>query len=234
MLGEKKYDAWIRFGYSTDTFDRQGVQTSERVEPLFSRGELERALDRFRGTFQQTPPPISAKKVDGTPAYRLARKQIAVELKPVEVTVITLELMDFDGTAARIFVHCSAGTYVRSIAHELGRGLGCGAFIEQLRRTASGEFAESQARTLDQLNEFLSAGRLRDALIPASELLPQFPAALVDAETAGHIRQGKDFRLSPFRPAPNAKLVKAITGEGALIAIGEARLPHLYHPVVVL
>ena len=234
VLGEKKYDARVQFGFSTDTYDSEGAPVSEAVEPLFTRDELDRALEKFRGTFLQTPPPVSAKKVSGTPAYKLARKKIAVELKPVEVTVLSLEVMEFAGDTARILVHCSAGTYVRSIAHELGRELGCGAFIQQLRRTASGEFTEPQARTLEELDELSRRGALSEALVPASELLPHFPAALVDAQTAGSIRQGKDFRLSPFRPAPNARLVKAITQEGALVAIGEARLPHLYHPVVVL
>lgn len=233
-LGEKKYDAWVRFGYSTDTYDRDGAPTSPPIEATFSREDLECALGSFRGTFAQTPPPVSAKKVSGTPAYKLARKQIAVELKPVEVTVMALELLELRGPAARIFVHCSAGTYVRGIAHELGQQLGCGAFVEGLRRTASGEFTELQASTLEQLAELAQGGRLAEALIPASQLLPQFPATLVDAATAGQIRQGRDFRLSPFRPAPNAKLVKAISEEGDLVAIGEARLPHLYHPLVVL
>ena len=232
--GEKQYDAWIRFGYSTDTYDSDGTPVSPVVKPTFSREDLERSLESFRGTFLQTPPPVSAKKVSGTPAYKLARKQMAVELEPVEVTVLALQLTELRESAARLFVHCTAGTYVRGIAHELGQRLGCGAFIEQLRRTASGEFVEGQAHTLEQLGEFAQAGRLREALIPASRLLPQFPCALVDTETAGNIRQGRDFRLSPFRPAPNARLVKAISEEGDLVAIGEARLPHLYHPVVVL
>lgn len=233
-LGEKRYDAWIRFGFSTDTYDSEGVPTSPLTEPSFRREELKSALGAFRGTFLQTPPPVSAKKVSGTPAYKLARKQIAVELKPVEVTVLEIELLELRGHSARIVVRSSAGTYVRSIAHELGRQLGCGAFIEQLRRTASGEFLEAQAHTLEMLTELAQTGRLTEALIPASQLLPSFPTALVDAVTAGNIRQGKDFRLSPFRSAPNAKHVRAITEEGDLVAIGEARLPHLYHPVVVL
>ena len=234
VLGEKKYDAWIRFGYSTDTYDSEGAPTSSPTEPSFSREDLERALNHFRGSFPQTPPPVSAKKVAGTPAYKLARRHIAVELKPVEVTVLSLELIEFQADEARIVVRCSAGTYLRSIAHELGRQLGCGAFIERLRRTASGEFDESQAHTLEALGELAQSGRLQDALIPVSQLLPHFPSALVDAVTAGNIRQGKDFRLSPFQPAPHARYVKAVTQEGDLVAIGEARLPHLYHPAVVL
>ena len=232
--GEKKYDACIRFGYSTDTYDREGSPTSPQVEPAFNREELECALRKFRGKFLQTPPPVSAKKVGGTPAYKLARKQIAVELEPVEVNVDVLELRDMNGPVARIAVHCSSGTYVRSIAHDLGQQLGCGAFVDQLRRTGSGEFIEAQSRTLDELTALAASGRLRDALIPAAQLLPDFPNALVDTVTVGNIRQGKDFRLSPFRAQPGAKFVKALSEDGDLIAIGEARLPHLYHPVLVL
>lgn len=232
--GEKKYDACIRFGYSTDTYDREGSPTSPQVEPAFNREELERALGKFRGKFLQTPPPVSAKKVGGTPAYKLARKQIAVELEAVEVNVEVLELREMNGPVARIVVHCSSGTYVRSIAYDLGQQLGCGAFVDQLRRTGSGEFIEAQSRTLDELTALAASGRLRDALIPAAQLLPDFPNALVDMVTVGNIRQGKDFRLSPFRAQPGAKFVKALSEDGDLIAIGEARLPHLYHPVLVL
>ena len=133
---------------------------SEPVTPHFTRAELEAALEHFRGTFLQTPPPFSAKKIAGTPAYRLARKHIAVELEPVEVQVFALDLLEFDGATARICVRCSAGTYVRGIAHDVGRVLGCGAFLTALRRTASGEFTESQARTLEALEELAREGRI--------------------------------------------------------------------------
>ncbi len=230
---EKHYDARIRFGWATDTYDREGKRVSETVEPRFTRAELDDALAPFRGTFLQTPPPFSAKKVAGTPAYRLARKQIAVELQPVEVHVYALDLVEFDGAVAHIRVHCSAGTYLRGIAHEVGQRLGCGAFLESLRRTASSEFTADQAHTLDALRDLAEQGRLTEALIPAPQLLPHFPSATVDALTAGQIRQGKDFRVSPFRAGSGAKYVKAISQDGYLIAIGEARLPHLYHPVLV-
>ncbi len=157
-----------------------------------------------------------------------------MELEPVEIQVFALDLLEFDGASAHVRVHCSAGTYVRSIAHDVGRVLGCGAFLESLRRTASGEFIESQARTLEALQELAVEGRIADALIPTSRLLPAFPNASVDVLTAGQIRQGKDFRISPFVDRSGAKYVKAIGPGGDLIAIGEARLPHLYHPVLVL
>jgi tRNA pseudouridine55 synthase len=230
----KRYDAWVRFGHSTDSYDRDGAPTSDPVPPSFTREELERALDAFRGTFLLTPPPVSAKKVGGVPAYKLARKHVQVELKPVEVTVNALDLAAFEPPRARLLICCSAGTYVRSIAHELGRAFGCGAFLDSLRRTASGEFTEELAHTLDQLRDMAAEGRLSEALIGGPALLPQFPSELVDAVTAGQIRQGRDFRVSPFRIRPDARYVKALSKEGELIAIGEARLPHLYHPILVL
>ncbi|HTR37288.1 MAG TPA: tRNA pseudouridine(55) synthase TruB [Bryobacteraceae bacterium] len=232
--GEKKYEGRIRFGWATDTYDRDGAPVSPETEPHFTRAELEAALAQFRGTLRQTPPPFSAKKIAGTPAYRMARKGLAVELEPVEIQIFALDLLEFDGASAQVRVHCSAGTYVRSIAHEVGRVLGCGAFLDSLRRTASGEFTESQARTLEALQELAAAGHIADAVIPNSRLLPDFPSAAVDALTAGQIRQGKDFRISPFVDRSGAKYVKAIGPGGDLIAIGEARLPHLYHPVRVL
>jgi tRNA pseudouridine55 synthase len=232
--GEKTYDARIRFGWATDTYDREGQPSSDPVTPQFARDELEAALAPFRGTFLQTPPSFSAKKIAGTPAYRLARKKIAVELRPVEVNVFALDLLEFEGDSARVCVRCSAGTYLRSIAHDVGQKLGCGAHLDALRRTSSGEFTEAQARTLDRLATLAEAGTFDQAIVPASELLPQFPNAMVDAITVTQIRQGKDFRLSPFVDRGGAKRVKAISREGDLVAIGEARLPHLYHPILVL
>lgn len=231
---DKSYQGRIHFGWSTDTYDREGSATSAASEPHFTRQQLTDAMQDFRGTILQTPPAYSAKKISGTPAYRLARKQIAVVLPPVEVRVHELELIDFDGTCARVYVRCSAGTYLRSIAHELGQRLECGAFLEELRRTASGEFGEKDAHTFEELRKLADEARLDEALIPAARVLPDFPCTNVDALTAGQIRQGKDFRLSPFLAIARSKYVKAIGPEGELVAIGEARLPHLYHPILVL
>jgi len=231
---EKEYDAKLKFGWATDTYDRCGTATSPIVEPAFTRSELDAALVSFRGIIVQTPPPFSAKKIGGTPAYRLARQKIEVQLAPAEVHVYSLDLLEWDGATARIHVRCSAGTYLRAIAHDLGQRLGCGAHLESLRRTASGDFREEQAQSLEQLEQLVHAGNLTEAVIPASHLLPHWPNATVDPLTAAQIRQGRDFRLSPFVDLPNAPYVKAISQEGELIAIGEARLPHLYHPVLVL
>jgi tRNA pseudouridine55 synthase len=181
----------------------------------------------------QRPPPVSAKKVGGIPAYRLARKNEPLELQPVEVTVYQLELLAFTGETASVRLVCSAGTYLRSIAHDLGSALGCGAFLESLRRSASGDFTIDHAHPLPELEQLALENRFEDAVMPASELLPKFPNELVDLFTAGQIRQGRDFRVSPFRSRTGIRYVKAVTSNGDLIAIGEARLPNIYHPILV-
>ena len=230
----KVYEGVIHFGYSTDSYDSDGARTSPETAVALDRATLEPIFDRFRGEFAQIPPPVSAKKIGGRKAYEFARKQQVVELKPVEVQVHALDVVGVDGCEATVRVHCAAGTYLRGIAHEAGQALGCGAFLKNLRRTAAGDFTIAQARTLEELAAVAEQGRLQEALIPAAQLLPDFPAEMVDAITAGQIRNGRDFRVSPFQTRAGARYVKAVTPQGDLVAIGEARLPNLYHPVLVL
>jgi tRNA pseudouridine55 synthase len=234
MRSDKVYDARVRFGYSTDTYDAEGAAASEPVEPVLEREALERQLTAFQGEFLLKPPAVSAKKIQGVPAYRLARKQIDVEMKPVPVHVYELKLLEIDGPEARLWAHCSAGTYMRSIAHELGQAIGCGAHLSALRRMRAGDFAIEEAHTIVELETLAAGGRLAEALIPAQALLPSFPAVIIDSTTAGLVRQGRDFPVSPFRPGAGTRYVKALSTDGELIAIGEAKLPHIYHPVVVL
>lgn len=231
---DKVYEGVIHFGYSTDSYDADGQPTSAAQNIVLDREQLEAALQKFRGPFAQLPPQVSAKKIAGRPAYEMARKQQTVELKAVNVEVYALDVLHMEGSEAEVRVHCSAGTYLRSIAHEAGLALGCGAFLKSLRRLASGDFKIQAARTLEQLESLAEAGHFEDALIPAAQLLPEFPAEMVDALTAGQIRNGRDFRTSPFLVKPGGRFVKAVNAEGQLVAIGEARMPHLYHPVLVL
>jgi len=231
---DKVYEGVIRFGFSTRTYDAAGEPTSPETPVALNRDIVEAALSRFRGEFAQTPPPVSAKKIAGKPAYELARNNQPVQLKPVAVEVYSLDLLRVEGSEAEVRVHCSAGTYLRGIAHEAGQILGCGAHLKTLRRTASGDFKIEAARTLEVLSALATAGRLHEALIPAAQLLPEFPVETVDSITAGQIRNGRDFRVSPFHARRGSRYVKAVTPQGELIAIGEARLPHLYHPVLVL
>jgi tRNA pseudouridine55 synthase len=230
----KVYEGVIHFGYSTDSYDADGEHTSPEIRVTLDRAELETILDSFRGEFAQIPPPVSAKKIGGRKAYEFARKQQAVELKPVDVHVHELDVLAIEGCQATVRVHCSAGTYLRGIAHQAGQALGCGAFLKNLRRTAAGDFTIAEARTLEELAALAEQGRMAEALIPSARLLPEFPAEIVDAVTAGQIRNGRDFRVSPFQTRAGQRYVKAVTPQGELVAIGEARLPNLYHPVLVL
>jgi tRNA pseudouridine55 synthase len=231
---DKTYEGTIRFGYATDTYDAQGEAVGESRDVAVSATELEPVLARFRGKFAQVPPPVSAKKIGGRKAYELARKNQPVELEPVDVEVYELALLELTGCEARVRVRCASGTYVRSIAHDVGRALGCGAHLKALRRTQAGDFKIEDAHTLEELGRLADEGRFGESMIPAAELLPEFPSEHVDDITAGQIRNGRTFRVSPFHIDKMERYVKALNSHGDLIAIGEARLPHLYHPVLVL
>jgi tRNA pseudouridine55 synthase len=231
---DKSYEAVVRFGFATTTYDRAGEPCGPVTEPSITAEQIEACLGSMRGRIEQIPPPVSAKKIGGVPAYKLARRNAPVDLAPVSVSVYELTLLGLEGTRARLRIRCSAGTYVRAIAHRLGLLLGCGAHVDSLVRTASGAFDIGRAFTLDRLQALKDAGRLAEALIPAAALLPEFPVVLVDEGTAAHIRQGRDFSVSAFRVDAGAEHVKAVGQDGRLVAIGRIALPHVYHPVVVL
>lgn len=230
---EKSYEAWVRFGFATSTYDRAGEPCGPDSHPHITADQIEACLAPMRGEIEQIPPPVSAKKIDGVPAYKLARKNIHVDLAPVKVLIYELTLLDVEAARARLRVRCSAGTYVRSIAHQLGISLGCGAHIEALVRTQSGPFRLNQAFTIEQLQNLKSEGRLDEALVPMRDLLPEFPGVFVDDVTAANIRNGRDFNVSPFRVSAGSPHVKAIGPDGRLVAIGRIAMPHTYHPLVV-
>ena len=234
VKSDKIYEGLVRFGWSTSSYDRAGEPTSEKVDGQISAAQLEAAMEPFHGEIDQRPPAVSAKKVEGRRSYELARKNIAVELPLVRVHIYELSLLELNGSEARLRVHCSGGTYMRSIAHDIGQALGCGAHLAELRRLASGEFEIDQARTIPQLEALAVEDRLVDAFVPTEKLLPAFPSVFIDEVTAAHVRHGRNFPASPFRTGGPSKYVKAVERSGGLVAIGEAVLPNLYHPVVVL
>jgi tRNA pseudouridine55 synthase len=230
---EKTYEALVRFGFATTTYDREGDPVTPVNSVNITADQLEACLAPMRGDISQMPPPVSAKKIGGVPAYKLARKNLPVELAAVPVSIYEMTLQNLEADRARLRIRCSPGTYIRSIAHELGAALGCGAHVEELLRTASGAFSLDQAHTLEELQDLKNQNRLAEALLPMAGLLPQFPAVHVDDTTVRQIRQGRDFSVSPFRANPHAEHVRAIGPDGTLVAIGRAALPHVYHPAVV-
>ena len=230
---DRSYEAELRFGFATDTYDCGGEPTSENVAVQLSAAEMEALLEEFRGGIVQTPPSISAKKIGGVPAYKLARKKKPVALEPVNVEVFELALLRVEGPVACLRVRCSAGTYVRSLAHDLGQRVGVGAHVQTLRRTSMGEFDIADAFTLDALGSLRDNGRLEDALVSAERVLPEIPARRVDEITAAQILHGRDFHVSAFGAGQGARRIKAIDRHGRLVAIAEAKLPLVYHPIVV-
>jgi tRNA pseudouridine55 synthase len=234
---DKTYEAVVRFGFATDTYDRAGKPVGEVSLAMPALTGIEMALRGMVGPQAQKPPQYSAKKVGGRAAYESARRGIEVELKPVEIEIFALTVEGYEAPDLKLTVKCSGGTYVRSIAHDLGVTLGCGAHLRELRRTQSGDFFIAQAHTLEALQELVAAERLTDACVPAAELLPAFPAVWVDDATASQIRQGRDFHVSPFRNWSGVQFVKAMagtSGQEELVAVGEAAMPNVFHPVVVL
>ena len=230
---DRAYDAAIRIGFATTTYDSEGepISTPEPVE--LQVDEVARALEAFRGRFEQVPPPISAKKISGVPAYKLARKNVEVALEPVEIEVYALDLLGVDRDTLRIRMRCSAGTYVRSLAHDLGRIMGPGGHVTELRRTEVGELDLSLAHTFADLARRKAEATIESAFVDAARLLPEIPAQRVDEAAATRILHGRDFRVLAFSTGPGARRIKAIGPDGRLLAIGELCLPRTYHPIIV-
>jgi tRNA pseudouridine55 synthase len=188
----KSYLATVRFGYSTDTYDRTGEALGEATDSSPERSELLAALEGFRGVQQQHPPLFSAKRIDGKRSHRLARAGVEVKPAAATVEVLNLELLDFEPPRARLGVSVSSGTYVRSLAHDLGEKLGCGAHLEELRRTRIGPFSVEEASTLDDLSRLAHQNRLSERLLSPAELLRELPRVNVSAEAALLLVHGRD------------------------------------------
>jgi tRNA pseudouridine55 synthase len=153
LSSEKTYEGSMRFGFSTDTYDAEGDPTSAPQQVSLNKGEIEVLAERFRGIIEQTPPPFSAKKIKGVPAYKLARKQKPVVLEPVQVEIKEFEILAVDADRVEFRARVASGTYMRSVAHDMGQAFGCGAHLQSLRRTSVAEFTLADAHTLDQLAE---------------------------------------------------------------------------------
>jgi tRNA pseudouridine55 synthase len=233
---EKSYTGAIRFGFSTDTYDAAGVAAGRDhwpdFEPSLTLKRVGAAAARFQGEMEQMPPPYSAKKIAGTPAYKLAREGKPVELKTALVRIASFAITRLDGAEAAFEIAISAGGYVRSVAHELGQDLGCGAHLSRLRRTQAGAFALNEAHSLAEL-EPLTENReaLEQLLVHPRLLLPEMPAVTGDEMALGRLRNGAQANLPEFSRAP---LVKVFAGQRELVGIAKRVAGTLFQPVVVL
>jgi tRNA pseudouridine55 synthase len=232
---DKEYAAGIRLGLATDTYDAAGLATRpSEPPPGIGRAEIEAVLDQFRGTFDQMPPPFSAKKIGGVRAYELARRRTAVQPASVSVTVRDLTMEGYEEGLVRVRVRSSAGFYVRSLAHDLGQRLGCGAYLETLRRVKAGDFAEDSAIALDDVErEGSEAGRL---IIPLERLLPHIPAVVLNERGLGRASHGNEIMsedATVWGP-PGSPKYRLLDADGRLVAVAESRPGGLLHPVTVL
>lgn len=230
---DKAYEGSIRFGFATDTYDAEGEKIGKEVSPKFDQMELEECLAGFRGPIEQVPPPYSAKKVNGVPAYKLARRQEPVELKRINVDVTELALRRFNPTefVMDFAAVVSSGAYLRSLAHDLGQALGTGAHLSALRRTRVGGFHLSDAVTLEALERSKSEDSLEKYLLSTRSLLQEFPAITANEEQLARIRHGNAVNLPEFS---GAKRIRIYPAEGELAAIAERVAGTLFQPKIVL
>lgn len=238
---DKVYEGVIRFGFATDTYDASGRPASAPCPDLPGREAVAAAMAGFVGTILQTPPRFSAKKLAGRPVYKLARAEEDFTLAPVQVTVTRFEPGHYRPPDLAFTAACSAGTYIRSLAHDLGQRLGCGAHLSSLRRTSAGAYALGEAVTLARLEE--AAGGAAGFIRPLESLLPDVPAAIVRSDAEPYVRNGRllgPAQLasplpSPHGTGPRAGLVRLFSERGSLLALGRlAPGGTSLHPFLVL
>jgi tRNA pseudouridine55 synthase len=229
--GEKAYAGTIRFGFATDTYDVEGQMVGERCAAGLTLDAVRAEAAKFVGEIEQMPPPFSAKKVDGKPAYKLARAGKTPELKAVKIMVDAFGIESVEGDTARFAMRISAGGYVRAIAQAMGQALGCGAHLSSLRRTAAGPFTLEQALTLEDVEELAAEEKLEERMPHPRMLLPEMPAVTADEQTVGRIRNGMQVNLPEYS---GAALVKIFEGQRDLVAVGKRVAGTLFQPFVVL
>ncbi len=228
---EKTYEGKIRLGVATDTYDADGDRVGEPQEVNVTLEEIVAASARFLGLIEQTPPPFSAKKIQGVPAYKLARRKEQVELKPVEVEVREFAIASLNRDLVDFRCRVSSGTYVRSLAHELGQKLRIGAHLASLRRTAVGEFTIEQSHTLEQIAEAAAQGRADEVCIHPRRVLPEIPCVTATDEDLAKIRHGRAVNLPEMS---RSKWVKVFAGQSELVCLASRVAGTLFHPKVVL
>jgi tRNA pseudouridine55 synthase len=234
---EKVYEGRIRLGFATDTYDASGRPVSEPSTAFPDRETLAGAMKAFEGEILQVPPRFSAKKIAGRPVYKLARAEKDFELAPVPVRIARFVLREYLPPDVDFEAACSAGTYMRSLAHDLGRALGCGAHLAALRRTAAGEYGLADAVPLEAFEEAAARGEAGPYIRPLETLLPWAPALTVSPEAAAHVRNGRMLGPSDLAaplPATGHDLVRLFSGDGRLLGLARPAPDGRLHPFLVI
>ena len=213
----KAYRARIEFGTATDTFDSSGTVVYHGDVSGITRKTLESALDKFRGDIEQVPPMYSAIKHKGQPLYKLAREGITIPRKKRKVKILQLRLIYWRKPVATIDIECSKGTYVRSLANDLGEYLGCGAHLKNLIRTRNGDFTIENAVSITELERAFRESTWQQLLYPIDYPLRDIPSITVDGARENDIRNGK--RITVENAEKKAKYCRAYAEDGRFLAI---------------
>jgi len=228
---EKTYEGVIRFGFATSTYDADGEATTPPQEVALHHDQMQALAAEFQGKLEQMPPPFSAKKIAGVPAYKLARKGQEVRLKPVAVEIKEFVILEVAGDRVTFRAQVSSGTYLRSIAHDMGQKLGCGAHLATLRRTAVAEFVIEEACRLEAFESAMRQGTAEELFVHPRKLLPHLPGVTATDESVALIRTGRAVNLPEMSRAP---LVKVFYGQRELVAIATRVAGTLFHAGIVL
>jgi tRNA pseudouridine55 synthase len=219
LSSDKVYRGAMRFGYATTTFDLDGDPVGEKTEPELDPARLTEIFTRYTGTIRQTVPPFSAKKVHGKPMYAYARQGVELEPATKEITIKLLRLLSVNGCEAEFELSCGAGTYARSLAHDIGKECGCGAHLVRLCRTRSGEFPIETAAAMRTGDDFHPREFFLSRVIPLRSLLCELPAIVVSSADKARLLHGMDLNLLTSSPeAPECRLMDE---EGDLVALGQ-------------
>ncbi len=222
---DKRYRGTIRFGYSTDTYDVMGRRTSPEEMSSPDRCLLAEAIKKFVGPLKQVPPPYSAKKLAGRPLYKWARAKKPVSLAPSDVVVYSFDFTAYSPPRLEFEVHCSSGTYIRSLAHELGQSVRCGGHLEKLRRLAVGDYEVSAAHTLEKIEALARGEMMAEFLLPVESLCPEHPKLILSESAVRRLQRGRaippDQVIKVFPPEKAVTPAVVETGEyGRLFNLG--------------
>ena len=229
---EKSYTGTIRFGFATDTYDAEGQPSGPDLAPDLTLDQVRAIAASFQGEVEQRPPAYSAKKIAGTPAYKLAREGKPVVLKAVKIDIHHFEITSLTGAEAAFSMTISAGGYVRAVAHQMGQEFGCGAHLSSLRRTQAGVFTLSESHSFDELQPLTgNIDALEQLCLHPRTLLPEMPSVTGDAVALGRLRNGAQANLPEFSEAP---LVKVFDGQRELTGIAKRVAGTLFQPVLIM
>ena len=220
LEADKKYWAQVRLGITTETGDADGEVIAQADASSVTRAQVAAALETFVGEIEQIPSMYSALKHQGQPLYKLARKGIEVERPPRQVSIYSAELLQFSEASIELRVHCSKGTYIRSLAEDLGAALGCGGHVSALRRLAAGPYEEEQATPLAELCETNDIQEMDALLLPVSSAVDAMPAVRLHEDTAYLVRQGQPVQVA-HAPTDGWVQIFELADEDRFLGVGE-------------